>query len=77
MNEMTANNKTRDKEGGRANLIGKDNEVQGEVEINTDALKICPACGKKSLVLYTAINQPSKLFCLGCGEYWMGVQNEN
>lgn len=46
-------------------------------EINTDALQICPACGKKTLVLYTARgNQPSKLFCLGCGEFWVGVQNE-
>ena len=66
-------------EGGRINLsmvkqtIEKDNEVEREVEINTDALQICPNCGKKTLVLYPARgNQPSKLFCLGCGGVWWG-----
>lgn len=43
-----------------------------EEEINTGALQICPACGKKNLVLYAVVNQPSKLFCLGCGRYWEG-----
>lgn len=44
--------------------------------INRDALQICPYCGEKNLVLYTMINQPSKLFCLNCGTYWMEIRNE-
>jgi rRNA maturation protein Nop10 len=71
-------------DGGRINLsrvkqtIEKDNEVECKLEINTDALQICPNCGKKTLVLYPARgNQPSKLFCLGCGGYWVGRENEN
>ena len=69
--EIVLKYKGEDKKG----LDGLTKEEE-EVEINTDALQICPTCGKRNLVLYTAINQPSKLFCLGCGKYWVEVQNE-
>ena len=60
-----------------AKLKAQKKKEEKKMQLNQEAIQICPACETRSLVVwYSSGYEHTKLFCLDCGRFWLEAEAE-